>query len=70
VAEERQIGLFAVLAVAALVVAGVLGAALVTGLLPPELQRIVFHSPALIVVLLAGTTVVLWRVARHGPGTR
>jgi hypothetical protein len=59
-----------VLLLAGLVVASVLGAAFVTGLLPTEVQRLVFHSPLLILVLLGGTAVVLWRVARHDPGTR
>jgi heme A synthase len=58
-----------VVAVAALVVAVVLGAAALTGLLPADLQRLVFHSPLLIAVLLLGTLLVLWRVARHGPGS-
>jgi hypothetical protein len=59
-----------VLFLAGLVVAVVVGAAFVTGLLPTDLQRFVFHSPLLILVLLGGTAVVLWRVARHDPGIR
>lgn len=57
-----------VVAVAGVVVVVVLGAALLTGLLPPEVQRFVFHSPLLIGVLIAGTVLVLWRVARQGAG--
>jgi uncharacterized membrane protein len=55
-----------VLGVAALVVVVVLAAALGTGLLPIEAQRIVFHSPLLIGILVLGTVGVLWRIARHG----
>ncbi|HEY7522199.1 MAG TPA: hypothetical protein VH720_00895 [Candidatus Limnocylindrales bacterium] len=67
---ESRAGWPQVLLLAGLVVASVLGAAFVTGLLPTEVQRLVFHSPLLILVLLGGTAVVLWRVARHDPGTR
>jgi hypothetical protein len=35
----------------------------VTSLLPEDLQRVVFHSPIAIVVLVGGTILVLWRVA-------
>lgn len=57
-----------VLAVAGAVVAVVLGAAVVTSLLPASIQEVVFHTPVAIGVLLLGTGWVLWRVARHGPG--
>jgi high-affinity Fe2+/Pb2+ permease len=67
---DARVGWPQVLVLAGLVVAVVLGAALLTGLLPTELQRFVFHSPLLILVLIGGTAVVLWRVARHDPGTR
>jgi len=42
----------------------VLGAAVATGVLPEPLQRVVFHTPLAIGVLLVGTAWVLWRVAR------
>jgi hypothetical protein len=49
--------------VAAVVV--VLGAALVTGLLPADLQQIVFRTPLLIVVLVVGTGgLLLWLATR------
>jgi FtsH-binding integral membrane protein len=55
--------------VAIAVVATVLVAAGVTALLPRDGQAVVFHTPLLIVVLLAGTGFVLWRILRHpGPG--
>ena len=63
---EHAVGWPRVLGVAALVVAVVLAAALGTGLLPIEAQRIVFHSPLLIAVLVVGTIAVLWRIARTG----
>ena len=55
-----------VLIVSVLAVGIVLGAAAMTGLLPPELQRIVFHTPITIAVLLLGTGWVLYRIARPG----
>lgn len=62
-AEGRPVGLREVLVVAAAAVALVLGAAIVTSLLPTEVQRAVFHAPVLIAVLIGGTAFVLWRVA-------
>jgi len=52
--------------VAVLVVAVVLGAAAVTRVLPEPIQRLVFHTPLAIAVLLVGTGWVLFRVARPG----
>ncbi len=60
----RQPGLREVLLAAALVVAAVLVAAGVTALLPREGQDLVFHTPLLILVLIAGTAIVLWRILR------
>ena len=57
-----------VILVAAIVVAVVLGASVGTSLLPTSLQEIVFHTPLTIVVLIAGTAWLLWRIARRGPG--
>jgi hypothetical protein len=54
-------------AVVVAVVAVVLGAAALTGLLPTEVQRLVFHTPFAIGVLVAGTALVLWRVALRRP---
>jgi FtsH-binding integral membrane protein len=69
VAEARQIGVREVLLVAAAVVITVLVAAGVTALLPREGQGVVFHTPLLIVVLIGGTALVLWRILRsQGPG--
>jgi len=55
-----------VVLVAVLVVAVVLGAAAVTGVLPVPLQRLVFHTPLAIAVLIVGTGWVLLRIARPG----
>ena len=65
-APARAPGWREVLLVSAAVVAVVLGLAALTGFLPTELQRLVFHSPLAIVVLVAGTVLVLWRVAGRG----
>jgi FtsH-binding integral membrane protein len=64
---ERVVGLRDVLVAAGLAVIVVLGAAVVTSLLPPEGQAIVFKTPLLIVVLLVGTAAALWRIARPRP---
>lgn len=63
----RQPGLWEVLSVAAVVVAVVLGAALLTGYLPEAVQRAIFHGPVLIVVLIVGTGWLLWRISRGRP---
>ena len=47
------------------VVGFVLGLAVVTSLLPTQVQEIVFHTPLLIVILIAGTGYWLWRVSRR-----
>ena len=66
-AERAQPGLREVLLVAAAAVVVVLGAALATGLLPEGLQRVIFHFPVTILVLVVGTSFVLWRVATRRP---
>ena len=66
-ADVRQPGLREVLLVAAAVVLVVMLAAGVTALLPGDGQAVVFHTPLLIVVLIAGTGLVLWRIIRR-PG--
>ena len=67
--DVRQPGLRESLLVAAAVVVVVLIAAGVTALLPAEGQGVVFHTPLLILVLVVGTALVLWRILRSpGPG--
>jgi hypothetical protein len=65
-APGRQPGIREVILVAAAVVLIVLVAAGATALLPREGQDLVFHTPLLIMVLLAGTAIVLWRILRSG----
>jgi hypothetical protein len=62
-----QPGWRSVLLVAAVVVVAVLGAAVLTSLLPTGIQELIFHGPVLIVVLIVGTGALLWRVARPRP---
>ena len=62
--DERVLGLREVLITAGLVVAVVLAAAFGTSLLPFDAQQVVFRTPLLIVVLIVGTAVALWRIAR------
>ena len=65
---SRQAGWREVLAVAGVVVAVVLGAAVLTSILPTGLQEVVFHSPLVVVVLIAGTAWLMWRISRRSPG--
>ena len=65
--RARSIGWREVLVVAAVAVGVVLGAAILTAVLPTDAQRVVFHTPLLIVVLIVGTVVVLWRIAARRP---
>ena len=60
-ASGREVATVSVVAVAV-----VLGAAAITGFLPDDLQRIVFHTPLAIAVLVFGTGWVLYRIARPG----
>jgi uncharacterized membrane protein len=53
--------------VAAVAVAVVLGAGILTGLLPTEIQNVVFHTPVAIGVLIVGTGWLLWRISRREP---
>lgn len=64
VESRPQPGLRAVMLVAAVVVAIVLGAAMLTSLLPTQIQSTIFHAPVLIVVLIVGTGWLLWRISR------
>ena len=66
-AERSQPGVRQVVLVAAAAAAIVLGAAVATGLLPEPAQRVVFHAPLTILVLIIGTAYVLWRVATRRP---
>lgn len=65
--DRSQPGLREVLLVAAAAVVVVLGAAILTGLLPEGAQRVFFHLPITIVVLVVGTAFVLWRIATRRP---
>jgi uncharacterized membrane protein len=68
VAERvRSVGWRQVLLVAAMAVAAVLGAAILTAVLPTDAQRLIFHTPLLIGVLILGTGLVLWRLAVRRP---
>ena len=63
----RSVGWREVLVVGAVAVIAVLGAAILTSLLPADAQRVIFHTPLLIGVLLLGTGVVMWRIAARKP---
>ena len=63
----RQAGWREVLILGAIVVGVVLGAALLTSLLPAGLQQVVFRTPLAIAVLIGGTAWLLWRIARRPP---
>ena len=65
--SRRQPGWREVLLVAGAVVAVVLGAAVVTSLLPTGAQEVIFHAPILIVVLIIGTGWVLWHISHPHP---
>jgi uncharacterized membrane protein AbrB (regulator of aidB expression) len=65
----RQPGWREVLLVAGAVVAVVLGAAIITSILPTTLQEVVFHTPLAIVFLAVGTGWLLWRISRRPPGS-
>ncbi|MEW5990633.1 MAG: hypothetical protein AB1736_04705 [Chloroflexota bacterium] len=65
--ERAPVGARHVVIVAVVAVGVVLGAAVVTSLLPEGVQRFLFHEPVTIGVLVAGTAFVLWRVATRQP---
>ena len=71
-AEPRRVGgqpgWREVLMVAAFAVAVVLGAAIVTSILPTDAQEVVFHTPLAIIVLIVGTAWLRWRIARRPAG--
>ena len=66
-AERSQVGARDVVIVGAIAVAAVLGAAVLTSVLPEGIQRFLFHEPVTIAVLVVGTAFVLWRVATRRP---
>lgn len=65
--RSRSVGWREVLLVAVAVVGIVLGLAIGTSLLPTDAQRIIFRTPLLIIVLIAGTAIVLIRLVRRPP---
>ncbi len=65
--RARSVGWREVLVVGALAVGVVLGAAILTSVLPTDAQRVILHTPLLIVVLILGTGLVLWRIAARRP---
>ena len=65
--ERSQVGVRDVVIVAAIAVAAVLGAVVLTSFLPEPVQRFLFHEPVTIAVLIGGTVFVLWRVAMRRP---
>ena len=65
---DPQPGWPQVVLVAAAVVAVVLGAAALTGILPEVLQDAIYETPVAIGILIVGTGWLLWRISRHGPG--
>jgi FtsH-binding integral membrane protein len=65
--RARAVGGRHVLLAGVAAVAVVLGAAILTSVLPTEAQRVIFHTPLLIAVLIAGTGFVLWRIASRRP---
>ena len=64
-ASGRQPGWREVAIVALVVVAVVLGLAVLTSLLPTTFQEVVFHTPLAILVLIVGTGWLLWRISRR-----
>lgn len=67
VEARRQPGWREVLLVAAIAVAVVLGAAIVTSFLPQDVQRVIFHTPVLILILVIGTAGLLVRIGTRRP---
>ena len=61
--RARAVGWREVVVVGAVAVAAVLGLAVLTAALPADAQRLIFHTPLLIGVLIVGTVLVLWRIA-------
>ena len=66
----RSRGLREALLIGELVVVVVLLAGVATYLLPGDARDIVLRTPLLIVVLVVGTALVLWRISRPGRADR
>jgi hypothetical protein len=62
--EPGEPGVRQVLVIGAVVVVIVLAAAVLTFVLPSPVQDLVFRTPLLILILMAGTAGVLWRITR------
>jgi protein-S-isoprenylcysteine O-methyltransferase Ste14 len=62
---DRPPDVLHVLVVAATIVLVVALAVVLTGLLPDELSSVVYETPLAIGVLIVGTGLVLWRIARR-----
>jgi hypothetical protein len=67
VAETGAATLRDVLLVAALVVAGVLGLSVLTGVIPGAGKDLVFQTPIVITILVLGTALMLVRLGRRTP---
>ena len=65
--RDFQPGWLEVVLVAVAVVAVVLGADAVTGILPAPLRDAIFNGPVIIGVLIVGTAWLLWRISRGRP---
>ena len=65
--QVRGVGWREALTVGAIAVGVVLGAAILTSVLPVDAQRVIFHTPLAIVFLVVGTGFVLWRIAARRP---
>jgi protein-S-isoprenylcysteine O-methyltransferase Ste14 len=63
---RRNPGLREALLVGEIVVVIVLLAGVVTYLLPGDARDVILRTPVLILVLIAGTAAVLWRISRPG----
>lgn len=63
---ERRPGLREAILLGALAVLAVLLAAVATFLAPAPARDLVFRTPLLILVLIGGTGLVLWRITRPG----
>ena len=67
--DRRSPGWREVLVVGTVVVAVVLGLAVLTSLIPSSIQDVIFRTPLAIVVLVVGTVgVLVWITRRPAPG--
>ncbi len=66
-ASSRQPGVREVALVVLAVVAVVIAAAAITGVLPTPLREAILDGPVLIAVLILGTAWLLWRISRGRP---